>query len=210
MTGKKDYGHWDISLVGKFNPDKHLGFVYQITHKESGKSYIGCKHLWKFRKRKKVNASEWRYYYSSGKYLKPHIEELGADAFTFVILMLCANKRDLYYNEEKIQMQLGVLESEDYYNAHVGGRRFYRPVKSYDENFRKKLSESSKGTGNGRYRGSFYILYDSGIEILVENQTVEQWCQENGYNKSGLSRLRRGNQKTYKNIIAMEYASERD
>ena len=124
--------------------------------------------------------------------------------------MLCANKRDLYYNEEKIQMQLGVLESENYYNAHVGGRRFYRPVKSYDESFRKKLSESSKGTGNGRYRGSFYILYDSGIEVLVENQTVEQWCQENGYNKSGLSRLRRGNQKTYKNIIAMEYASERD
>ena len=57
---------------------------------------------------------------------------------------------------------------------------------------------------------AFIFLYDSGIEVLVENQTVEQWCQENGYNKSGLSRLRRGNQKTYKNIIAMEYASERD
>ena len=74
MTNRKDYGHWDISLVGEFNPDKHLGFVYQITHKQSGKSYIGCKHLWKFKKRKRVMASEWRYYYSSGKYLKPHIE----------------------------------------------------------------------------------------------------------------------------------------
>ena len=120
--------------------------------------------------------------------------------------MLCDNKRDLYYNEEKIQMQLGVLESEEYYNAHVGGRRFYRPVRSYDEEFKQKI----KGTGNGRYRGNFYILYDSGIEILVENQTVEQWCKENGYNKSGLFRLRRGNQKVYKNIIAMEYESERD
>ena len=175
MTSRKDYGHWDISLVGEFNPDKHLGFVYQITHKQSGKSYIGCKHLWKFRKRKRIRASEWRYYY-------------------------------LYYNEEKIQMQLGVLESEEYYNAHVGGRRFYRPVRSYDEDFKQKI----KGTGNGRYRGNFYILYDSGIEVLVENQTVEQWCRENGYNKSGLFRLRRGNQKVYKNIVAMEYESERD
>ena len=206
MTSRKDYGHWDISLVGEFNPDKHLGFVYQITHKQSGKSYIGCKHLWKFKKRKRVRASEWRYYYSSGKYLKPHIEELGPDSFTFVILMLCDNKRDLYYNEEKIQMQLGVLESEEYYNAHVGGRRFYRPVRSYDDEFKQKI----KGTGNGRYRGNFYILYDSGIEILVEIQTVEQWCKENGYNKSGLFRLRRGNQKVYKNIVAMEYESERD
>lgn len=205
MTGK-DYGHWDISLVGKFNPNDHLGFVYQITHKQSGKSYIGCKHLWKFKKRKRVKASEWRHYCSSGKYLKPDIEELGKDAFTFTILMLCKNKRDLYYNEEKIQMQLGVLESEEYYNAHVGGRRFYRPVRSYDEEFKQKI----KGTGNGRYRGNFYILYDSGIEILVENQTVEQWCKENGYNKSGLFRLRRGNQKVYKNIVAMEYESERD
>ena len=48
------YGHWDISLVGRFDPEEHLGFVYQITHIETGKSYIGCKHLWKFKKRKKV------------------------------------------------------------------------------------------------------------------------------------------------------------
>jgi hypothetical protein len=209
VTGK-DYGHWDISLVGKFNPNDHLGFVYQITHKQSGKSYIGCKHLWKFKKRKRVKASEWRHYCSSGKYLKPDIEELGKDAFTFTILMLCKNKRDLYYNEEKIQMELGVLESNNYYNAHVGGRRFYRPVSSYDSDFRCVMSDMATGTGNGRYRGSFYITYDNGIEVLIEDKTVSEWCLENGYNKHGLYRLRKGNQKVYQNIIAMEYASERD
>ena len=206
----EDYGHWDTALVGNFNPDDHLGFVYQITHKKSGKSYIGCKHLWKFKKRKRINASEWRYYYSSGKYLKPEIEELGPEAFTFVILMLCKNKRDLYYNEEKIQMELGVLESDNYYNAHVGGRRFYRPVSSYDDEFKFTMREAATGIGNGRYRGSFYILYDNGMEILVEDQTVKEWCDENGYNHTGLYRLRGGRQKSYKNIIAMEYASERD
>jgi hypothetical protein len=146
VTGK-DYGHWDISLVGKFNPNDHLGFVYQITHKQSGKSYIGCKHLWKFKKRKRVKASEWRY---------------------------------------------------------------YRPVSSYDSDFRCVMSDMATGTGNGRYRGSFYITYDNGIEVLIEDKTVSEWCLENGYNKHGLYRLRKGNQKVYQNIIAMEYASERD
>jgi hypothetical protein len=103
-------------------------------------------------------------------------------------------------------MELGVLESDNYYNAHVGGRRFYRPVSSYDDEFKFTIT----GVGNGRYRGSFYILYDSGIEILVEDQTVKEWCEENGYTQQGLYRLRGGKQKNYKNIIAMEYASERD
>ena len=89
--GAPKYGHWDTSLVGKFNPDDHLGFVYQITHKESGKSYIGCKHLWKFKKKKKVKASEWRYYCSSSKYLVPDIKKHGKRAFSFELLMLCPN-----------------------------------------------------------------------------------------------------------------------
>ena len=180
------YGHWDTSLVGKFNPDEHLGFVYQITHLETGKSYIGCKHLWKFKKRKRVKASEWRYYCSSPNYLKPDIKKYGKRAFSFVILMLCPNKRDLYYNETKLQMELGVLESDDYYNANVGGMRFYRPVNSYI------TMDVFKGVKNPAYRGSFYIIYENGIEEHVEDKTVKQWCRDNNYGDTGLHDLRSG------------------
>ena len=180
------YGHWDTSLVGKFNPDEHLGFVYQITHLETGKSYIGCKHLWKFKKRKRVKASEWRYYCSSSNYLKPDIKKYGKRAFSFVILMLCPNKRDLYYNETKLQMELGVLESDDYYNANVGGMRFYRPVNSYI------TMDVFKGVKNPAYRGSFYIIYENGIEEHVEDKTVKQWCRDNNYGDTGLHDLRSG------------------
>jgi hypothetical protein len=202
----KDYGHWDISLVGEFDPDKHLGFVYQITHIESGKSYIGCKHLWKFKKRKRVKASEWKNYCSSSNYLKPEIKEHGKDAFKFDMLMLCSNKRNLYYNEAKLQMQLGVLESDDYYNANVGGLRFYRPVESY---ITAKLLKRFKGTKNPAYRGNFYVLYDSGIEILIEDMTVKQWCLDNNYTHQRISDLRTGKIKHYQSIIQMEYESER-
>ena len=203
---KTDYGHWDITLVGKFDPDKHLGFVYQITRKDSGKSYIGCKHLRKFKKRKLVRASEWKNYCSSYNYLKPEIKELGADAFKFEILMLCDTKRDLYYNEAKLQMQLGVLESDEYYNANVGGTRFYRPVKSY---VTVKLMGKFKGVNNPRYRGNFYVVYENCEEELVEDITLTKWCRDNAYTFQRMYDLRRGKISKYKNIIAMEYESER-
>ena len=201
------YGHWDISLVGRFDPEEHLGFVYQITHIETGKSYIGCKHLWKFKKRKKVKASEWRYYCSSSNYLKPDIKKYGKRSFKFEILMLCPNKRDLYYNEAKIQMELGVLESEDYYNANVGGKRFFRPVSSYmNDSIREKLS----GTKNGRYGGTFYLYFEDGTVKKVENKTVSQYCKCNDLCRRTLYRLRQGTRKKpYKGIIKLEDEHER-
>tara|TARA_R100000656_G_scaffold122495_1_gene98148 strand:+ start:104 stop:724 length:621 start_codon:yes stop_codon:yes gene_type:complete len=201
------YGHWDVGLVGRFDPDNHLGFVYQITHKKSGKSYIGCKHLWKFRKRKKVRASEWRYYCSSSKYLVPEIKKLGKRAFKFEILLLCPNKRDLYYNETKIQMELGVLESDKYYNANVGGIRFYRPVKSY---ITVTLRGRFKGTCNPAYRGPFSITYKNGSVERVEDKTLKEWCSENKYTQQRLSDIRRGRISSYKDITAMEYDDERE
>lgn len=202
------YGHWDTSLVGKFNPEDHLGFVYQITHLDSGKSYIGCKHLWKFKKKskKRVKASAWKNYCSSSNYLKPDINEYGKEAFRFLILMLCPNKRDLYYNEAKLQMELGVLESDRYYNANVGGLRFYRPVKSYlDDSIREKV----RGIKNGRYRGTFYVTYTGGLTVEVSGITVKDWCKDQGLNQSALASLRRGNQKSHKGVTKLEYEDER-
>mgnify|MGYP003677324251 CR=1 FL=1 len=119
-----DYGHWDVQTSGEFNVADYLGFVYIITHRETGKFYIGCKHLWKFKKgsRKKNKPSTWKKYTGSSASLTEAMEEHGKDAFTFEILHLCKNKRDLYYTEEKLQMELECLEREDCYNQNIGGR----------------------------------------------------------------------------------------
>ncbi len=203
-----DYGHWDTSLVGKFKPEDHLGFVYQITHVDSGKSYIGCKHLWKFKRKskKRIRASEWRNYCSSSNHLKPVISKQGKESFKFLILMLCPTKRDLYYNEYKLQMELGVLESEEYYNANVGGIRFFRPVESYlDDTVRAKIS----GIRNGSYRGTFYITYKTGEVEEVKNVTVKDWCIANNYRQSSLNDIRSGKMKSHKGITKLEYKDER-
>lgn len=201
-----DYGHWDVDLVGEFNPDEHFGFVYQITNLTNDRSYIGCKHLMKYKKGKPIKASEWRDYCSSSKYLKPDIDELGKQNFEFKILLLCANKRDLYYNEMKIQVELGVIESEEYYNANVGGKRFYRPVKSYGTDFKNKI----KGIKNGRYRGMFLVTYKGGITNLIKNITIKDFAEENDYSRRCLFNIIHNRQKTHKDIIGLEYVNEKD
>lgn len=199
--GAPKYGHWDVSLVGRFNPGDHFGFVYQITHKESGKSYIGCKHLYKYKKTKRTTESDWKYYCSSSKYLQPDIKKFGKRAFSFVILLLCKNKRDLYYNEMKVQVDLDVLGSDNYYNKNIGGKRFFRPVESD-----KKIS----GVNNGRYIGPFTITYDNGVEHRIENMTVREFAERHGYDTGNLSSVKTGRRASHKNIVKVEHDKDKD
>jgi len=199
--GAPKYGHWDTSLVGRFNPGDHFGFVYQITHKESGKSYIGCKHLYKYKKTKRTTESDWKYYCSSSKYLQPDIKKFGKRAFSFVILLLCKNKRDLYYNEMKVQVDLDVLGSDNYYNKNIGGKRFFRPVESD-----KKIS----GVNNGRYIGPFTITYDNGVEHRIENMTVREFAERHGYDTGNLSSVKTGRRASHKNIVKVEHDKDKD
>ena len=200
-----EYGHWDVALVGEFNPDDHLGFVYQITNTENGKSYIGCKHLWRFSKGKRVKASAWKNYCGSSKYLSEDIEGLGKDKFSFQILMLCDNKRNLYYNEIKMQVELGVLESDKYYNANIGGIRFYRHVKSY---YTDKLRGYFKGIRNPAYRGPFLVTFAKGHTVRVVDVTMKDWCASSGLTHQRISDLRTGKRDSYKGIVKVEYESE--
>jgi len=195
-----DYGHWDVSLVGKFDPDKHFGFVYQITNLTDNRSYIGCKHLMKYKKGKPVKASEWRNYCSSSKYLKPDIEKLGKDNFEFKILLLCSNKRNLYYEEMRVQIELGVITTNDFYNANVGGKRFYRPVESYaDPEFINKLRKSD-----------FIVTYKGGISTLIKGKSVRDFALENNYDQSHLVKILNKKRKTHKDIIKMEYLNAKN
>ena len=197
--GAPKYGHWDISLVGRFNPNDHFGFVYQITHKESGKSYIGCKHLYKYRKTIRTTESDWKYYCSSSKYLEPDINKFGKRAFSFVILLLCKNKRDLYYNEMKMQVDLDVLGSDNYYNKNIGGKRFYAPVRTVESD--KKIS----GVNNGMYIGPFTITYDNGVEHRIESMSLREFAERHGYNAGNLSSVKNGNRAYHKNIVKVEH-----
>lgn len=194
--GAPKYGHWDVSLVGRFNPGDHFGFVYQITHKESGKSYIGCKHLYRYKKTKRTTESNWKYYCSSSKYLEPDIKKFGKRAFSFVILLLCKNKRDLYYNEMKVQVDLDVLGSDNYYNKNIGGKRFFRPVESY-----KKCS----GVNNAMYIGPFTITYDNGVEHRIEDMSLREFAERHGYAQSALSYVKNGKYSHHKNIVKVEH-----
>jgi hypothetical protein len=201
MTSRSKYGHWDTGLVGEFNPGDHFGFVYQITHIESGKSYIGCKHLFRYKKTKRIAESDWKSYCSSSKELKPHIQELGKKAFTFVILMLCRNKRDLYYNEMRLQVDMNVLESDMFYNLNIGGRRFFRPVRSYGEEFREKI----RGVNNHKYRGAFTVTYQNKVQHRIDDLSLREFAEVHGYDQSALCKVSNGKMKRHKNIIKVEY-----
>ena len=199
--GAPKYGHWDISLVGRFNPNDHFGFVYQITHKESGKIYIGCKHLYKYRKTIRTTESDWKYYCSSSKYLEPDINKFGKRAFSFVILLLCKNKRDLYYNEMKMQVDLDVLGSDNYYNKNIGGKRFFRPVESYKQ---------TSGVNNDKYIGPFTITYDNGVEHRIDAMSVREFAERHGYDQASLSKVKNGKRKSHKNIVKVEYDKDKN
>ena len=199
------YGHWDISLVGEFNPDDYLGFVYRINHLKTNKGYIGCKHLWKFKKGKKTVPSTWRTYISSSTELKEDIEEYGMEEFEFIIVSLTpylknvgTAKSNLYYDEQKLQMQLGVIESDNWYNKNIGGRRFWRTRDSY-------INASSSGTRHYKYIGPFRITYKDGRQEMITNMSVREWCRENNYSQSHLSKVCSGQYKSHKDIIKMEY-----
>ncbi len=129
------------------------------------------------------------------------IAKLGKKQFTFAILLLCRNKRDLYYNEMKMQVDLNVLEDDNFYNKNIGGKRFFRPVKSYGEEFRDKL----RGINNPKYLGPFTITYDNGVEHRIENMSVREFAERHGYNSGNLSSVRNGKRKRHKNIVKVEY-----
>jgi len=101
----------------------YIGFVYSIANIEDDRVYIGKK-LLKFKKTKKVKGrnkrslveSDWKKYWGSNKSLIADVEELGEQKFIRRILRLCVTKGEMSYYEAKYQFELGVLESNRFYN----------------------------------------------------------------------------------------------
>lgn len=143
-----DYGHWDVSSIGPFNPDLFFGFVYEITHKETGKSYIGRKCFTKSRKPSKHNKSkrkesDWKTYTSSCVPLCEAINVEGKGVFHFKIILLCAGRAMLGYEEESIQRSRDVLRARfpngerAYWNNTIGYKNFAGLEKQTKETIEK-------------------------------------------------------------------------
>jgi hypothetical protein len=122
--------------------DQYVGFVYCITNVADDRKYIGKK-LLKFKKSKIVKGkkkrflveSDWKKYWGSNKQLIADVQELGEDKFVREILTLCKSKSECNYWEAKYQFQLGVIESDKYYNEQIMVRVHKNHLKSFFKNF---------------------------------------------------------------------------
>jgi flagellin-like hook-associated protein FlgL len=103
-----------------------VGFVYNITNLTNNKQYIGKKLLKKTKtkqvkgkKKRSLVESDWKTYYGSNKELQDDVIQMGTSYFKREILRLCKSKGECNYFEAKYQFELGVLQSEDYYNTWI-------------------------------------------------------------------------------------------
>jgi len=127
--------HWKSTPgAGKIDPDKYAGFVYTITHKETGRKYIGKKVYWSkrtekikgsTRRRHKRTASDWKKYTGSCKPLNAEIKEQGMDMYDFKIVFQGETRTAINYQEAKRQFMTDCIYSEDYYNDYIHTSRFY-------------------------------------------------------------------------------------
>lgn len=133
------YGHWNVSIVGEFEPSEWFGFIYCIVNIQNSRKYIGKKQLiFTLRKKiknrtnrkKTVKESDWKIYTGSSEELNSDISLYGIENFTFSIIKLCKTKRDLGYYEVEEQFQRKVLTSllesgiREYYNKSIMNRWF--------------------------------------------------------------------------------------
>tara|TARA_R100000455_G_C6202296_1_gene72626 strand:- start:127 stop:615 length:489 start_codon:yes stop_codon:yes gene_type:complete len=134
-------------------PENTYGFIYKVTHKPSGKKYIGKKVLYFERnkrlgkralqalreerakkgikgrvplKQKVITESDWRDYYGSHTEIKKLVEKDGPMAFNKQILCFVKSKKELTYYECKELFINEVLENNnEYINDNILGK-FYR------------------------------------------------------------------------------------
>ncbi len=128
---KQSLGHWNYE-GNSVNLSEYFGFIYRITNKVKGLSYIGKKQL-EFKtckkplkgntnRRRGTKPSDWESYTGSCKRLNEDIIKLGKDNFQFDILQFCHSKMELSYFEVWWIFHYNALFSDMYYNEYVGCR----------------------------------------------------------------------------------------
>lgn len=117
--------------IEKRKPE-HLGFIYCITHKESGKYYCGKKQLISNKTRKPLKGnknkrhyqteSDWKDYWGSSNKFLEFVEQEGKDKFERRIVKFCNSKFDLSYDELIYQLECDVLNDKKSYNEIINVR----------------------------------------------------------------------------------------
>lgn len=111
----------------------YAGFVYLITHKATGKAYVGRKYLKSLRKvkgqtRRKSRDSDWKTYWGSCDALNADIAAQGHAAFERRILGFYRTKGATNYEETAEQFKRDVLRallpdgSRAFYNQNIASR----------------------------------------------------------------------------------------
>lgn len=104
----------------------NFGFVYLITHNQTGRKYIGKKFFTKAAtrqvkgKRKKIRkSSDWENYWGSNKKLQEDVKLNGSEQYTREILHLCKTRSECSYWETWEIFNCHALLHEHYYNEWV-------------------------------------------------------------------------------------------
>lgn len=117
-------------------PDKFI--VYRITHRESGKQYIGqTKHALKIRWRKHLYDVK----YGSRTYLHSAIRKHGPDAFDIEVLDRCETAAEAKTREIELIAELRTFAKRGY-NLTIGGDGVVGHSPSADQ--RRAMSEATK------------------------------------------------------------------
>ena len=129
-------GHWYYHE--DLPQEKCFGFIYRITSLYNQKMYIGKKQMHKTikrpplkgrkNKRHLITESDWKTYTGSCNELNEEINIYGKSKFKFDILKICDSKWELAYEEAKLQFELGVLLSDQYYNGIIHCRIGKKPL----------------------------------------------------------------------------------
>ena len=104
----------------------YFGFVYLITHNQTGRKYIGKKFFTKAgtrqikgKKKKIRKASDWESYWGSNTELQAEVKQNGEDQYTREILHLCKSRSECSYWETFEIFSRQALLSDSYYNSWV-------------------------------------------------------------------------------------------
>lgn len=132
-------------------PANALSFVYQITNLVSGKAYIGFKLFYftktkilKGKRKKILEESDWRTYWSSSDELRADVLQHGMENFQREILYICPNKAIGKYLEAQVQMDRRVLENPDkFYNGIINLRVSRNHIKQLLDPPNQRLNATS-------------------------------------------------------------------
>lgn len=126
----------------------NYGFVYLITHLQTGRMYVGKKFFYsmktkviKGKKKRYKTHSDWQTYYGSSAELQNDVIIQGKSMFKREILHLCKSKGECGYIEAKEQFDRSVLESNDYYNSWIMVKVRKTHIRAFNERILSKLGE---------------------------------------------------------------------